>query len=444
MPAACLHCRPLLRLRFLQWSPRCLTQRHKPRLVSRNPRFRDFSAHPERPLPATIDRNNLTHVYLAFYKRNADPARRVVWCSGGHCPDFERCEEEHDQYAVKEAMEACWEPGMVDDDPSEPLPPLNCPDVAAPGEGAGAAAAAPPRHDGRCTHPQDFVRHEQYLSQISVRHHSLPPRARRLQELVNLAYWNGGQFYHGIVELLPTYLLLHGFLARKPDVPIVQRQMQIAFYDNTLQHFVGVPTSATNFKTIRNGELFFARRLVQPIFQWSARPSKAVWRVFRSESLVRRDGLPMFFANWNKRFPSAPLSPPAEWTEGLFDTEVQQPPPPPAPPPPPPPDDAETDDWVVIYVVRETTRMLTESEEVHAALKDAFSSERIVVFDGRLPVKDAKLLFNRARLVVGVHGPCSTMPTDNLIVVVCWQHCQDVVQVLNTVAPIVLRASGAS
>eukprot|EP00850_Spirogloea_muscicola_P025726 SM004060S15685 [mRNA] locus=s4060:206:1193:- [translate_table: standard] len=81
------------------------SRRHRPRLVSRNPRFRDFSAHLERPLPATIDRNNLTHVYLAFYKRNADPARRVVWCSGGHCPDFERCEEDHDQYAVKEGME---------------------------------------------------------------------------------------------------------------------------------------------------------------------------------------------------------------------------------------------------------------------------------------------------------------------------------------------------
>eukprot|EP00850_Spirogloea_muscicola_P025712 SM004013S15592 [mRNA] locus=s4013:2:903:- [translate_table: standard] len=131
MPAACLHCRPLLRLRFLQCanvkpshSHQSSSKRHKPRLVSRNPRFRDFSAHLERPLPVTIDRNNLTHVYLAFYKRNADPARRVVWCSGGHCPDFERCEEEHDQYAVKEGMEACWEPGMVDDDPSEPLPPL--------------------------------------------------------------------------------------------------------------------------------------------------------------------------------------------------------------------------------------------------------------------------------------------------------------------------------
>eukprot|EP00850_Spirogloea_muscicola_P025690 SM003935S15175 [mRNA] locus=s3935:176:448:- [translate_table: standard] len=42
---------------------------------------------------------------LVSCRRNADPARRVVWCSGGHCPDFERCEEEHDQYAVKEAME---------------------------------------------------------------------------------------------------------------------------------------------------------------------------------------------------------------------------------------------------------------------------------------------------------------------------------------------------
>eukprot|EP00850_Spirogloea_muscicola_P009699 SM000055S18233 [mRNA] locus=s55:152359:155928:- [translate_table: standard] len=306
-------------------------------------------------------------------------------------------------------------------------------------------------------------------------------RVYEFDELVNLAYWNGGQFYHGIVELLPTYLLLHGFLARRPDVPIVQRQMQIDFYVNTLQHFIGVPTSATNFKIIRNGELFFARRLVQPIFQWSARPSKAVWRLFRSENLVRRDGLPMFFANWTKRFPSAPLSPPAEWTGGSFDTEVQQPPPPAPPPPPPPPDDADTDDWVVIYAIRETTRVLTESEEVHAALKDAFSSERVVVFDGRLPVKDAKLLFHRARLIVGVHGAAFTnmvfMPTNSSVLEIrprdyrnsCYHHlaevCElryyllladgnkdsptsvdvaDVVQVLNTVAPIVLRSSGAS
>ncbi|GJP54535.1 hypothetical protein CLOM_g13616 [Closterium sp. NIES-68] len=232
-------------------------------------------------------------------------------------------------------------------------------------------------------------------------------------ELLSLANWNGGNFYHSLLEVMPSLLYLRPFLEAKPDIPIPMKIDQ----DKHAHMFslIGINSSTLNFKTVRKDHLFFARRLLLPSIAQCGRPAAALVRHLRNHYLLppsaprikSRDELAHFSGYASDTALDSTDAP----TGGGGGAAAAAP-------------DASTaagagpggagvaagagvlavPDWCVVVGQRDTTRRIVGRTHILEELEAFFPKERIVVFRGDLPLPEAKQLFNRARLFITPHG----------------------------------------
>ncbi|CAI5469600.1 unnamed protein product [Closterium sp. Yama58-4] len=225
-------------------------------------------------------------------------------------------------------------------------------------------------------------------------------------ELLSLANWNGGNFYHSLLEVMPSLLYLRPFLEKRPDIPIPVKIDQ----DKHARLFslININASSLNFKTVRKEHLFFARRLLLPSIAQCGRPAAALVRHLRNHYLLppsaprikSRHELAQFSGYSATATPATPdmgfIGPAAT------DVTVN-------------PETAAataaagggvlaTPDWCVVVGQRDTTRRIVGRTHILEELLAFFPKERIVVFRGDLPLPEAKALFNRARLFITPHG----------------------------------------
>ncbi|CAI7736928.1 unnamed protein product [Closterium sp. NIES-53] len=121
--------------------------------------------------------------------------------------------------------------------------------------------------------------------------------------LVSLAYWNGPNFYHTMLEVMPSLLFLRPFLlnatstttssssssspsssATISPIPVVVRQLQELY--THLFALVDVPESSLHIHIIPDDTLYFVRRLYLPAQAQCGRPSAALVTHLRDKYLV--------------------------------------------------------------------------------------------------------------------------------------------------------------
>ncbi|CAI7821798.1 unnamed protein product [Closterium sp. NIES-53] len=218
---------------------------------------------------------------------------------------------------------------------------------------------AMPRHAMLC--PAQFV-------------HPAGTVVREYEAVVNLAHWNTWQFYHGLVELLPLFLALHALRPHIQGLPVALQLLQVEFMEQVGSFVLGLDSIDLNARVIPNDQLFFARRLYQPLYTWCGHPSPSLWHRLRHNHLLPPNGLPMMRPDWSLvRRPASSLTQPA----------VSYPLSPPS-------------DWVVVVARRMGTRTLEGFDEmlqgVRGVVEGARGAEagnavgRVVVFDGSLDI----------------------------------------------------------
>eukprot|EP00850_Spirogloea_muscicola_P021908 SM000267S09859 [mRNA] locus=s267:27420:32431:- [translate_table: standard] len=370
-----------------------------------------------------FDQDELRRTVLNLREGVRDPRKSPLACPGGECPEFRRC---HSEFA---GVSACKISSLADE--YEPMKaPLNCPPLRrhATQEGDNMELLV---HDPTCTHIQDFKRHERFNYQVFVLHNVYfnsrgqafnsthyfdrndCSSARRFayeagtnvtyfKDIVNFAQWNGGS---------SSFLLMGGLLEKLKGIPIAHRQGQSIFHHLVGEAMLGLPLSEPsvfNIKDMTDKELFFAERLIMPLFMHCGRPARSVMRYLRTHFYLTQNGLPIFNPDYSLRKHSvAPHNP---------------------------------ENWVIVLGKRYHTRGLVQSDEVQALMESLWGKERVVIFDGSLPILEAKALLNRARLFVAVHGAHMAnmllMPVNATIVEIrpilysnpCFHHLAEVCQ----------------
>ncbi|CAI7909448.1 unnamed protein product [Closterium sp. NIES-54] len=108
-------------------------------------------------------------------------------------------------------------------------------------------------------------------------------------------------------------------------------------------------------------------------------PSRSLWQSLRRRHLLHPSGIPLFNPDWTYRS-HRPLSP----------AEARSFP----------------SDWVVVLAKRAEgkPRAILNFREVEEEVVRRFGRERVVLFDGSLPILQARALFMRARLYIASHG----------------------------------------
>ncbi|CAI5533022.1 unnamed protein product [Closterium sp. Naga37s-1] len=121
-----------------------------------------------------------------------------------------------------------------------------------------------------------------------------------------------------------------------------------------------------------------------PIYQDCDHPSPLLWQLLQRCHLLHPSGLPLFNPDWSYRQHHAPLSA----------AEARTFPP----------------VWLVVLASRLEggARALVNKLEVETMLVRRFGRKRVVVFDGSMPILQARLLFRRTRFLMGVHGAALT------------------------------------
>ncbi|CAI5522865.1 unnamed protein product [Closterium sp. Naga37s-1] len=217
-------------------------------------------------------------------------------------------------------------------------------------------------------------------------------------ELLSLANWNGGNFYHSLLEVMPSLLYLRPFLEKRPDIPIPVKIDQ----DKHARLFslININASSLNFQTVRKDHLFFARRLLLPSIAQCGRPAAALVRHLRNHFLLPPSAPRIKSRHELAQFSgyAATANPvPTDVTvgsEAAASTAAAA----------PGGGVLATPDWCVVVGQRDTTRRIVGRTHILEELQAFFPKERIVVFHGDLPLPEAKQLFNRARLFITPHG----------------------------------------
>ncbi|CAI5461711.1 unnamed protein product [Closterium sp. Yama58-4] len=168
--------------------------------------------------------------------------------------------------------------------------------------------------------------------------------------------------------------------------------------------------------------LFLTQALYQPVYRCCGRATPTIWRFLRRNFFLPPDGLPIFEPESFRLRRTSPLNY-QDITDLLSQREEQQSRHPrrlDVLKPGPVPSLAETFgmttglNWVTILVRRpgNLSRNLEESvyERVEGWMRKEFGERRVVVFDGSLPLMEARALFRRAALLVGTHGARADQP----------------------------------
>ncbi|GJP55675.1 hypothetical protein CLOM_g14618 [Closterium sp. NIES-68] len=310
------------------------------------------------------------------------------------------------------------------------------------GNGTGTSG-----RDGSCTHASDFDWHAwQHFQAFTLRHvyvnseglvfnrsthfhrkgcnsdsdfvylkGSIP--VRHTKRLVNLAYHQAtSNFYHALIDWTPQFFVLSSVLHAMPGVPILAAPQQFFVlylvlrgmqgvpwpapqewqrYSSISEPLLGVPLPSLPRLDISPDELFFADEVIVPLYQACGKPSPAIWRNLRSRFFLPQGGLPIFQLQqqqqqqgynrhshqpWQLRHPAADSDPGH--------------------------DDVASSDWLVVVAHRVGTkkRVLGRFDELLQAVEKIFPPTRVRVFNGSLPILEARALFRRARLLIAGHG----------------------------------------
>eukprot|EP00850_Spirogloea_muscicola_P018544 SM000171S03233 [mRNA] locus=s171:115046:118009:+ [translate_table: standard] len=218
-------------------------------------------------------------------------------------------------------------------------------------------------------------------------------RVTRFRDVLSLAHWNGGDFYHALADVLMAALALEPLRALLPGVPTAFRVGQGARLHRSLLPLVGVAPESLNSYEIGRDEVFYADRVIVPVYAPCAKPSRVQLSYFR-----RTYVLPLLPA-------ATALTGCAGCSRKQGSCGLLQ---------------ASLWDWLdaasrtcpvdhcsgrrVILGVRHKTRQLVQHDEVLAGLVDLFGLHRVVLFDGEMEILEARELFGTACLFVAVHG----------------------------------------
>ncbi|CAI6007097.1 unnamed protein product [Closterium sp. NIES-65] len=355
-------------------------------------------------------------------------------CHGPPCPSFGPCSGEFPN------IQACWNEHLVDEAEKDIPPPVNCPLKSRP-KGAAAARGGKARgltdYNETCSHRQDFTPHEASALQlfrvegvyvtfdglVVNRSHVLVKNGcrrwwrkanyspeHRVQHLSGAAFnWAtvpAANFYHFMIELLPLFLVALPLMPSPlRDVPWLIREGQVRgggrnggrgvgircvvgegrwpLYEQLGAPIIGINPSAIRLLPMVENDLFHAHVLFQPMFQDCDHPSRPLWRLLRRHHLLHPTGLPLFNPNWTYRA-QPPLT-------ALQARELPS-------------------NWVILLAKRPKgkRRSLVNYEEVEAEVMRIFKHERVVIFEGFLPILEARALFRRTRLFVASHGASLT------------------------------------
>ncbi|CAI5472074.1 unnamed protein product [Closterium sp. Yama58-4] len=335
-------------------------------------------------------------------------------CHGPPCPSFGPCSGEFPN------IQACWNEHLVDEEEKDITPPVNCPlKSSAEGEGAAAARGGKARgvldYNETCSHKQDFSPHDASALQLfrveSVfvtfdglvvnRSHAFVKNGcrrwwrkanygpeHRVQHVAGAAFnWASvpaANFYHFMIELLPLFLVALPLMPSPlRDVPWLVREGQWPLYEQLGAPIIGIEPSAIRLLPMVENDLFYADVLFQPMFQDCDHPSRPLWRLLRRHHLLHPTGLPLFNPDWTYR-----AQPP------LTALQAQELP----------------SNWVILLARRPEgkRRFLVNYKEVEAEVMRVFGPERVVIFEGSLPILEARALFRRTRLFIASHGASLT------------------------------------
>ncbi|CAI5460153.1 unnamed protein product [Closterium sp. Yama58-4] len=351
---------------------------------------------PLEALPRAIDTSEQKNVMLAFRER-FDKFGDLIRCHGPACPDFAPCGSAYPN------VHACWNP-LLDAPVLVPArAPLNCPKKFP----LKKPRFAWQNHDKTCSHPRDFNPREPSAMQVFRLHgvmvthkgfafnathrfvhqgckrfnpFSYPPgqKVHRIKLAFDWGYTQGNNFYHFLVEAIPSFFVAAAALPNLRDVPIIAERFQWDLYDSIGRIFIGVNRTDMRALPATEGDLFHVDTLYLPMLQECGAPNKALWMELRRHHLLHPQGLPLFRPDFSYHYRPA-----------LSYQQLTHLPP----------------DWLVVLAQRPSgKRSFTNSEEVKEAVLAAFPPERVVVFDGSLQLMQARALFRRTRLFVGGHG----------------------------------------
>ncbi|GJP32326.1 hypothetical protein CLOM_g16907 [Closterium sp. NIES-68] len=359
----------------------------------------DLGKPKHRPLMVTLSRKSMKHVFLdatRFGKEGADKVDPPLEVTRGTlCPEFEHSYENYPGIA------SCWHGPPLEDVVQVPASqPVNC------------ASLKP-----SCVQDMDFQPHEQWSAQVLVLHNvyvnvagqvfnrthlfddnscaadrpfhyasgptTTVHRYRHLVSLVDWFAWSPRSF---LLDVLPMFVSLDAVLPAMKRVPVafghrqqhaLSQAQQMSAYGST--ELLGVRLEKLNAHVLKEGDLFFADRLVLPLRQRCGRPSKAVWGYLRSRHLLPKAGLPMY--RHDAEFRSTFRKWKAEKVTGVGA------------------------DWVVVLGVRDERKPLVETLKLQQQMLKYVPAQRIVLYkEGSLSFTARKALLNRARVLVAVHG----------------------------------------
>lgn len=228
------------------------------------------------------------------------------------------------------------------------------------------------------------------------------------KEMASVAYYNGPNFYHTMLEVMPSLLLLKTVLARRPGIPVAYRALQEYFF--YIFELIDLPPGELNFHMIHDNELFFVERLFLPVMAKCGRPSRALIQKLRKEYFFRPE-FPAQNAEKKKNV-FEPVVESLSKTENV-DSKSES-------------GEAEKSgqleklsilpDWRIVIGVREKTRRIAGWEKLKPRLFSLLPKDRISLFDGTLSLLEAKKLFSKTRLYIAPHGAAMTnlvfMPKD--------------------------------
>ncbi|CAI7880694.1 unnamed protein product [Closterium sp. NIES-53] len=307
-------------------------------------------------------------------------------CHGPPCPAFGSCTARFPN------VQACWNPELVDPPMSEPIPPINCP-LQAVSAGRGDGSRSQARFDETCSQEQDVGIHGATALQMMrledvfvtdsgfalnrthlfVRNgcphfpgkvtydaehmvHELPTA------VFNWAHQPASNFYHFLIEIFPLFLVAAPLMPSPlRQLPVLVRGGQVHMYKQLGAPLIGIPLDQMRLLPTSGSDLFHADVVYQPIFQNCYHPSQSLWQLLRRRHLLHPSGIPLFNPDWTLRN-HRPLSP----------HEARSFP----------------SDWLVVVAKRPKgkRRALVNFGEVEEEVVRLFGRERVVLFDGSLPI----------------------------------------------------------
>ncbi|CAI5480806.1 unnamed protein product, partial [Closterium sp. Yama58-4] len=360
-----------------------------------------FRTHPERvslvtrPLGFPLSTARLANIFLHFFEhlpsdksegRGSEESEGAakLECHGPPCPSFGSCTARFPN------VQACWNPDLVDPPMSEPFPPINCPLKA---DSAGDGSRSQARFDETCSHEQDVGVHGAHalqmmrLEDVYVTNNGFALNRSHLfvrsgcphfpgkltydeghmvhelpTPVFNWAHQPAANFYHFLIEVFPLFLVAAPLMPSPlRDLPVLVREGQVHMYEQLGMPLIGIPLDQMRLLPTSGYDLFHAGVVYQPIFQNCHHPSQSLWRLMRRRHLLHPSGVPLFNPDWTLRN-HRPLS--AHEARSF------------------------PSDWVVVLAKRPKgkKRAIVNFEEVEEEVMRRFGRERVVLFDGSLPI----------------------------------------------------------